>query len=139
MIDSDSLPWNSDLQDHQALLDYASSQLPPEFQQVDCWYHFSSSMGIKPGIRVHLWYWLERPCSDTEMKAWLSGCPINMRLFNLIQIHLTATPQFVDGATDLYPNRSGMSEAGHQTITVTVPALVKLWWQKAQFLGHQPN
>ena len=74
MIDIDSLPWDGDLQDHEAMLDYASCQLPPEFQQADCWYHFSSSMGIKAGIRVHMWYWLERPCSDTEMKAWLSGC-----------------------------------------------------------------
>ena len=73
MIDIDSLPWDGDLQDHKAVLEYAPCQLPPEFQQADCWYHFSSSMGIKQGIRVHLWYWLERPCSDAEMKAWLSG------------------------------------------------------------------
>ena len=46
MIDIDSLPWDGDLQDHQALLEYASCQLPPEFQQADCWYHFSSSRGI---------------------------------------------------------------------------------------------
>ena len=64
MIDIDSLPWNGDFHDHKAMLDYASSHLPLEFQQADCWYHFSSSMGIKQGIRVHLWYWLERPCSD---------------------------------------------------------------------------
>ena len=61
MIDIDSLPWNGDLRDHKAMLEYASSQLPSEFQQVDFWYHFSSSMGIKQGIRVHLWYWLNRP------------------------------------------------------------------------------
>ena len=60
MIDIDSLPWDGDLQDHKAMLEYASSQLPPEFQQADCWYHFSSRMGIKAGIRVHLWYWLDR-------------------------------------------------------------------------------
>ena len=46
MIDIDSLPWDSDLKDHNAMLEYASSQLPPEFQQADCWYHFSSSRGI---------------------------------------------------------------------------------------------
>ena len=78
-------------------------------------------MGIKAGIRVHLWYWLERPCSDAEMKAWLSGCPVDLRLFNPTQIHLTANPQFTEGATDPYPNRSGLFEAGHQTATVTVP------------------
>ena len=49
MIDIDSLPWDGDLQDHQAMLKHASSQLPPEFQQADCWYHFSSSMGIRLG------------------------------------------------------------------------------------------
>jgi hypothetical protein len=65
------------------MLSYAIQQLPAEFQTVDCWYHFSSSMGIKAGIRVHLWFWLERPCSDYEMKAWLSGCPVDLRLFNL--------------------------------------------------------
>jgi hypothetical protein len=56
MIDIDSLPWNGDLHDHKATLAYATSQLPVTFQQADCWYHFSSSMGIKVGIRVHLWY-----------------------------------------------------------------------------------
>ncbi len=39
MIDIDSLAWDGDLHDHKAMLEYASSQLPPEFQQVDCWYH----------------------------------------------------------------------------------------------------
>ena len=47
MIDIDSLPWNGNLQDYKAMLEYASSQLPPEFQQADCWYQFSSSMGIR--------------------------------------------------------------------------------------------
>ena len=60
MIDIDSLPWNGDLQDHEAMLAYATSQLAGTFQQADCWYHFSSSMGIKAGIRVHLWYWLKK-------------------------------------------------------------------------------
>ena len=47
MIDIDSLPWNGDLQAHKAMLGYASCQLPAEFQHTDCWYHFSSSMGIR--------------------------------------------------------------------------------------------
>jgi hypothetical protein len=100
MIDIDSLAWDSDINDQKAMLSYAIQQLPAEFQAVDCWYHFSSSMGIKAGIRVHLWFWLERPCSDDEMKAWLSGCPVDLRLFNPIQIHLTANPRFINGAVD---------------------------------------
>ena len=58
MIDIDSLAWDGDINTQQAMLSYAIEQLPAEFQSVDCWYHFSSSMGIKPGIRVHLWFWL---------------------------------------------------------------------------------
>jgi hypothetical protein len=69
MIDIDSLAWDGDVSDQQAILSSAIQQLPAEFQSADCWYHFSSSMGIKAGIRVHLWFWLDRSCSDDEMKA----------------------------------------------------------------------
>ena len=122
MIDIDSLAWDGDINDQKAILAHAIQQLPAEFQSVDYWYHFSSSMGIKAGIRLHLWFWLERPCSDDEMKAWLSGCPVDLRLFNPIQIHLTANPRFVDGAVDPYPKRSGLFEAGGGLSTVPVPS-----------------
>ena len=71
---------------------------------------------------MHLWFWLDRPCSDNELKVWLSGCPVDMRMFNPIQIHLTANPLFIDGAVDPYPNRSGLFEAGTGISTVTVPS-----------------
>ena len=122
MIDIDSLAWDGDINDQRTMLAHAIQQLPAEFQSVDCWYHFSSSMGIKAGIRVHLWFWLERPCSDDEMKAWLSGCPVDLRLFNPIQIHLTANPRFIDGAVDPYPSRSGLFEAGKGLSAGSVPS-----------------
>ena len=122
MIDIDSLAWDGDVSDQQAMLSYTIQQLPVEFQATDCWYHFSSSMGIKSGINVHLWFWLERTCSDNELKAWLSGYPADDHMFNPIQIHLTANPQFSNGAVDPHPNRSGLFEAGTGVSTVTVPA-----------------
>mgnify|MGYP001244267528 CR=1 FL=1 len=36
MTDIDSLPWNGDLQDHEAMLAYATSQLARTFQEADC-------------------------------------------------------------------------------------------------------
>ena len=122
MIDIDSLAWNGDIIDQHAMLSYATQQLPVEFQSTDFWYHFSSSMGIKSEINAHLWFWLDRPCSDVEMKAWLSGCPVDMRMFNPIQIHLTANPLFIDGAVDPYPSRSGLFKAGSGVSTVPVPS-----------------
>ena len=86
MVGIDNLAWDGDLYDHGAMLSYAIQQLPAEFQAADCWYHFSSSMGIKAGINVHLWFWLERRCSDRELKTWLAGCPVDMRMFNPMQI-----------------------------------------------------
>ncbi|MDB4236409.1 hypothetical protein N9804_02425 [Planktomarina temperata] len=55
MIDIDSISWDGDLSDQQAMLSFAIQQLPAEFQSADCCYHFSSSMGIKDGVNVHLW------------------------------------------------------------------------------------
>ena len=95
MIDIDSLAWDGDVSDQQAMLSFAIQQLPAEFQATDCWYHLSSSMGIKTGINMHLWFWLERPCSDNELKTWLSGCPVDMRMFNPIQIHLSYNRKLV--------------------------------------------
>jgi hypothetical protein len=73
MIDIDGIAWNGDLSDQQAMLSYAIQQLPVEFQSADFWYQFSSSMGIKSGINAHLWFCLNRPCSDNELKVWLSS------------------------------------------------------------------
>ena len=56
MIDIDSLAWDGHIYNQKAMLLYAIQKLPTEFQSVYFWYHFSSSMGIKVGIRVHLWF-----------------------------------------------------------------------------------
>jgi len=69
MIDINSLVWDGDINDQRAMLAHAIQQPPAEFQTIDCWYHFSSSMGIKAGIKVHLWFCRERPCSDDEIKG----------------------------------------------------------------------
>ena len=104
------------------LIQHVIQLLPDAFNVSDCWYQFSSSMGIKAGkIRVHLWYWLSKPVSNLNMRAWLSESPVDLSLFRTLQPHYTANPIFLDGAVDPWPNRSGMFNSGNDVIAVQVP------------------
>jgi len=128
LIDIDDLPLPEHLSDYQAnkteIVDFAVSHLPKQFHNVQCWYQFSSSMGIKKDkVRLHLWYWLSRPCSDVEMKGWLQDSPVDLALFNPVQPHFTANPIFLDGAIDPFPDRSGMYKPS-DIMEVAVPVLI---------------
>ena len=128
LIDIDDLPLPEHLSDYQTnkieIVDFAVSHLPKQFHNVQCWYQFSSSMGIKKDkIRLHLWYWLSRPCSDAEMKGWLQESPVDLALFNPVQMHFTANPVFLDGATDPFPDRSGMYQPS-DLVEVAAPELL---------------
>ena len=109
------------------LIQHVTQLLPDAFKVSDCWYQFSSSMGIKAGkIRVHLWYWLSKPVSNSNMGEWLRESPVDLRLFRTVQPHFTANPIFLDGAVDPWPNRSGMFNAGHDVLAVQVPDTFQL-------------
>ena len=126
LIDIDELLIPEEFQDFNnhlpELVEASIQQLPPEFQSVDCWYQFSSSMGIKKGkIRIHLWFWLSRKVFDSEMKAWLVSPPADLRLFSPVQMHYIARPLFSEGAVDPVSQRSGKHDAGADRDTVSVP------------------
>ena len=133
MIDIDDLPLPEELSDYKnnkaKLVAHAVSKLPSQFQGVQCWYQFSSSMGIKKDkIRLHLWYWLNRPCSDAEMKGWLQDSPVDLALFNPVQPHFTANPIFLEGAIDPFPDRSGLykpSDVSEVNVPELIPPVVR--------------
>lgn len=81
--------------------------LPAEFQGITAWWQMTSSAGIKPGIRLRLWFWLDRPVSDAEAKRWLEGCPVDTALYNPVQAHYVAAPIFDPTSLDPVPKRSG--------------------------------
>jgi len=141
LIDIDDLPLPEHLSDYQTnkieIVDFAVSHLPKQFHNVQCWYQFSSSMGIKKDkIRLHLWYWLSRSCSDGEMKGWLQDSPVDLALFNPVQPHFTANPMFLDGAIDPFPDRSGMYQPSDLT-EVTVPELIPAGVRKVKSILNQ--
>ncbi len=130
MIDIDQLPlppvW-SDIEQHaDKIVQYATEQLPTEFQEVSCVYQWSGSMGVKRDqVRLHLWFWLDRPVADHEAKAWLRNSPVDLALYNPVQPHFTANPTLSAGVIDPVKVRVGLYEAKSGEDTVRVPDIIE--------------
>lgn len=77
--------------------------LPAAFHGVRCIAQASASHGIKPGVRLRLWYWLDRPASTEELKAWLPRT--DTAIFVANQPIYSAAPVFETGLRDHLPNR----------------------------------
>lgn len=124
-IDELALPVElADFNTHaEAVALFAAEQLPDEFQGVDFHWQFSSSMGVAPGIKIHLWFWLSKPISDGQAKAWLSAskAKIDNSLYNPVHLHITSAPIFEPPEANPVKVRSGQVSFGHGLIEVPVP------------------
>jgi hypothetical protein len=70
-------------------------RLPRPFQLARCSIQLSSGAGIKPGLRAHLFYWLDRPLVGAELERWLRGVDgHDDSTFRPRQFHYTASPVF---------------------------------------------
>ena len=76
--------------------------LIPQLLNVTVYYRVSASWGIKPGIRMHLWYWLSEAADDIRVKNYASALPISIDLsmYHPVQPHYTADPVLTQGAQD---------------------------------------
>ena len=76
---------------------------------------------IKPGISIRLWFWLDRPVSDDELKSgWrqpIADGLIDTAIFNPIQAIYTAAPIFV-GMPDPVPFRCGIWRGDSDAVDV---------------------
>jgi hypothetical protein len=75
MLDIDDVTLPETLSDVDAkaetIIAHSVSLLPEPFRTTACVFQWSGSMGFKKDkIRVHLWFWLDRPLSDDDLKAW---------------------------------------------------------------------
>lgn len=73
----------------------------PQLQGVTCVCQVSSRWGIEPGVRAHLWFWLEEPRTSQQVSEWAAGLPfkVDHGLFTAVQPHYTADPIF-EGVKD---------------------------------------
>jgi hypothetical protein len=125
-IDLDSIPCPTGidpLYDVDAVVEYVISLLPDAFHGASCFWYFTGSHGIKPGIRLRLWFWADRPLEDWELKVWLRDSPVDLSLYSPAQPIYVARPIFV-GMPDPVPHRYGIWPG--YSDTVEVPAIEKL-------------
>ncbi len=99
-IDGLTMPPGVDVTDLEACGRAAMAMLPEAFHGVACIVQATSGHGIKPGMRLRLWFWLSRPLSGAELKAWFKGYPVDHSIFTANQLIYTASPIFEDGALD---------------------------------------
>jgi hypothetical protein len=112
-IDGVPLPLGMEPLSNEAL-EHVIRLLPREFHGVSFIVQWSNSAGLKPGvIKVHLWFWLEKPLGSAELRAWANRLPllsdgrplIDSAVFRTVQPHYTARPIF-DGLADPVPVRT---------------------------------
>lgn len=105
--------------DPETIVKWARETLPIPFKRASCYYKFSASqnVGKEATASLHLWFWLEQAVSDGELKRYFHAnpAPIDMALFNPVQIHYTARPLF-DGMDDPLPKRSGVLVSDHDSV-----------------------
>jgi len=119
LIDVDKMPLGSGptlREDVASVCERIVGRLPNTFHDVSYHWQLSSSAGFTDPtlVSLHLWFWLDRPIPDQALKTWgrwwNDQCGANIvdtALFNDVQAHYTAAPQFV-GIIDPFPVRSGL-------------------------------
>lgn len=101
-IDVDGLPCDIDPRvDPDGYADVARQALPDSLKRGRCFYQLSASAGIKPGVRVHLWFWLERRAHDDALRHWADETPnVDPSVFGTVQPHYLAPPLFIAANPD---------------------------------------
>lgn len=86
--------------------------LPEEFHYADCVWQLSNSAGYKPGLKAHLWFWLDRPWSSAMLKQWATEIApgVDRAPLNPVQVHYTAAPVIEDGSEPPLVQRMGFRE-----------------------------
>lgn len=97
-------------------VEYAVEHLPPEFHGATCFWQFTASQSIKPGLSLRLWFWSDRKLTDEELKIWLADSPVDPAIFAPAQPIYTAFPIF-EGSPDPLPWRCGLWEGDRDEIT----------------------
>lgn len=117
------LPDGIDPQDIAACADVAIATLPKAFRHGRGIAQASASHGLKPGIRLRLWFWLDRALSNRELKVWLKDTPADISVFRTVQPIYTAAPVFENPAKNPVLRRFAKIDGQSYVIAPPVGAL----------------
>ncbi len=134
-IDKQLLPPTIDLLTQPVeAIEHFINQLPAEFHSCSVHYQLSGSAGVDYTDRVsaHLVFWLDKPTTSTQLKAWAKAVNSKHRLiddalFNPVQPHYTSKPSFPTGYTDPFAGRrSGLIKKSHEAVTIDYTLVEKV-------------
>ena len=123
LLDVNSLPgsdWLDQFDEPDRTVEHVVEHLPEELHGASCWWQFTSGAGIKPGIRMRLGFWFDRPLEDWQLETWFANSPVDPAVFRAAQPIYVARPEFIN-YRDPVPFRSG-TWTGHSD-AVTPPII----------------
>jgi hypothetical protein len=95
-LDQVPRPETVSVDDLLACAIFAVRRLPVAFHGVRCIVQATASHGIKPGCRLRIWYWLNKPTTGDELAFWLRDTPVDPCTFRTAHPIYTASPIFID-------------------------------------------
>lgn len=104
-VDDVARPADISATDLLGCAEAAIDLLPSPFWRAGCIVQATAGHGIKPGCRLRLWFWCDRPLTGAEAKRWLAGFAIDPATLNAAQAIYTAAPVIAPGAVDPVPVR----------------------------------
>ncbi len=122
-VDGLPLPAGTDPRDLAACAAAALPVLPVELRATACLVQATGSHGVKPGARLRLWFWCDRPVTGIEAARWFRTAPVDRSVFRPAQLILTAAPVFAAGVADPLPRRLVLLP-GAPTVAVPPPAVL---------------
>src|SRR6266851_1435771 len=121
LLDIDKLAIEGDefdpVAEPERAAEYTRSKLPSEFHGARCLWRLTSSAGVgrRDSISMRLGFWLDRPLTGAEARAWLTGTIADCAIYTPNQVIYAAKPVFTGGRADPVPKRSGIAE-GRATV-----------------------
>ena len=117
ILDFDSVPgpYRFDPRDGEMAAIYSRTLLPSAWQRCSYWWGLSSSACFKPGVRIKLAFWFNRPVLGAELERHLKGCPIDSSTLRAVQPIYVARP-ILRGVRDPIARRTGMEGDIHDAV-----------------------